>query len=456
MSLETIAVTAPTSSASTDPWPRPFLAWYAIFIFALGLMMNFLDRGIVSLLVHPLEVDLHLNDAQIGYVTGFAYIAFYAVIGLPIARWADVGNRRNIVAAGVAVWSLATAFCGLATSFWQLFAARMAVGAGESCNGPAVFSMISDLFPREQLPRAIAVLNFGFIAGTGLAALLGGVVIHLLSNTPSITFPLVGALHTWQMVFIAVGIPGLVISLLMLTVKEPVRRGRTLTAAGKHTGVPLPEVGRFMKEHRGTYGPMFFGLGTNTIMAFGVLVWGAEYSRRPFHWEPADFAVASGLVVLVCAPPGAMFGSWLAERFQRQGRDDANMRVVLLSMIFAFPGLLFTTLAPNAYVALAITGYTQFVAMWVPGPMNAALQVVTPNQMRATVTALFLFIFNIVGFGLGPSIVATITQYVFHDPAMLRYAMATVITVLAPLGIASIWLGLKAYGLAVARARSWT
>lgn len=446
---------APASAAVAAPWPSQVRAWYAVFVFALGLMMDFVDRGIVGLIVRPIELDLHLTDVEVGTITGFAYVSFYAVVSLPIARWADVGIRRTIVGLGVVVWSIATALCGLAQNFWQLFGARMLVGAGESCNGPAVFSIISDLFPPEKLPRAISVLNFGFIGGTGLAAIAGGAVIHLLSSTPSITLPVVGTLHTWQMVFMAVGLPGVLVGALMWTVKEPVRRGRIAGADGRHASLPMREVARFFWANRATYVPMFMGLGFNTIMAFGLLTWSAEYFRRSFGWNPADFAMSSGVIILCIAPLGAMFGSWLAEHFNRKGRDDANVRVVLMAIGINVPVLLLFTLAPSPYIALAAFGVTQFVQMWVPGPWNAALQVVTPNEMRAQVTAGFLFVFNIVGFGLGPSIVASITQYVFADPAKLNFGLASVIAVLGPMAVGSIWWGLKAYGESVRRARSW-
>ena len=441
--------------APVKPWPSPARAWYAVFIFAVALMMNFLDRGIVGLLVRPLEQDLRLNDFQISLITGFAYIVFYAAVGLPIARWADVGVRRRIVGLGIAVWSIATAFCGLAQNFTQLFIARMAVGAGESCNGPAVFSMISDLFPPHKLPRAIAVLNFGFIGGTGLASIFGGAIIHLLSNTPSITLPVLGTLHSWQLVFIAVGLPGLIVAALLWTVPEPARRGRIADADGRHAGVPIRDVGRFFAASRATYVPLFIGLGLNTIVAFGVIVWAPEYFRRTFDWNPADFALVAGVLILMVAPFGAMFGSWLAERFHAQGRDDANLRVVVLAISLNAPCLLLFTLAPSPYLALAGFACTQFVTMWVPGPMNAALQVVTPNEMRATVTALFLFIFNIVGFGAGPSVAAAITQYGFGNPAKLGTALALMAGVFCPLAAISIWSGIKAYAESVRRARQW-
>jgi MFS family permease len=439
--------------AASEPWPSPARAWYAIFVFALALMMNFLDRGIVGLLVHPLEIDLHLTDSQVGLITGVAYVVFYAAVGLPIARLADVGVRRTIVGIGIAVWSIATAACGLAGNFWQLFVARMGVGAGEACNGPPVFSMISDLFPREKLPLAIAVLNFGFIFGNGFASILGGAVIQALTGV-SVTLPVLGTLHSWQLVFLAVGLPGLIVSALMWTVKEPLRRGR-LSRSGAHKNVPVRDVARFFMDNVSTYGPMFAGLAFNIVPAVGLIIWGPEFFRRSFGWTTAEFAVRAGIVTLLVAPAGAIFGGWFAGWFQRNGRDDANLRVVLLAFVLNIPGLLTLTLAPSPWIALGAFAYTQFVAMWVPGPFNAALQVVTPNEMRSQITALFLFIFNIIGFGIGPSVVPWVTAHVFHDPAKLGYGLATVIAVLLPPAALSILLGMKPYGAAVVRAKNW-
>jgi len=449
-----LPISSPAAGDDAEPWPSPARAWYAIFVFALALMMNFLDRGIVGLLVHPLEVDLHLNDSQIGLVTGVAYIAFYAAIGLPIARFADVGVRRTIVGVGITIWSIATAFCGLAGSFWQLFVCRMGVGAGEACNGPPVFSMISDLFPRDKLPLAIAVLNFGFIFGNGLANLLGGSVLFLLSGSPSYTLPVLGTLHTWQMVFLAVGLPGLLVALLMFTVKEPARRGR-IAKNGVHAGVPVRQVAKFYFDNIGTYWPMFAALAFNIIPAVALIVWGPEYFRRSFDWSTAKFAFTAGIMTMAVAPFGAIFGGWLAGYFQRGGHDDANMRVVFLSFLLNIFGLLGFTLAPNPILALGCFAYVQFVAMWVPGPFNAALQVVTPNEMRSQITALFLFIFNIIGFGFGPSIVPWVTATLFHDPALLGRGFAVVIAVMCPLSMLCVLAGLKSYGAAVGRARSW-
>lgn len=362
-----------TAPVSADPWPAPRQAWYTVFIFALTLMINFLDRGIITLLVPPIKADLGLSDFQLSIVMGFAFVLFYLFMGLPIARLADVGTRRTIIGVGIALWSAATALCGLAQNFWQLFICRMGTGVGEACNGPATFSMLADLFPREKLPRAIAVLNFGFMAGTGLSLIIGGAAIHLLSNMPPLHVPAIGLLKSWQLTFIFVGLPGLV----------------------------------------------------------------------------------AGTVILAVWPSGAMFGSWLAERWQKQGHDDANLRIVICAIVLLIPGQVLLPLMPRAEFAVAISAIDGFIAAWVLGPQNAAIQIVTPNEMRGQVTALMLFIFNVIGFGMGPTAVATLTDYVFGE-AHLRYALSTTAIVLGPLAGLSVWWGLEAYGRSVARAQTWS
>src|SRR5215813_4432215 len=233
--------------ATSEPWPGPARAWYAVFVFALALMINMLDRGIVPMLIRPLKRDLGLSDWDMGLLMGPAFVIFYMVLGLPIARLVDSRSRRAILGVGVTVWSVMTSLCGVAQGFWQLFACRIGVGSGEACSGPATFSMLADLFPREKLPRAIAVLNFGFYAGTGLALALGGIIATEFANVPTVTLPLIGAtMRGWQVTFIIVGLPGLIVAALMATVREPKRRGRIGASApttnDSTNSVPIREV----------------------------------------------------------------------------------------------------------------------------------------------------------------------------------------------------------------------
>lgn len=449
---------APTTVPCADPWPGAIQAWYAVFIFALTLMVNFLDRGIISLLVPQLKADLRLSDFQLSIVAGFALVLFYLILELPIARLADVGTRRTIIGVGIALWSAATALCGLAQNFWQLFACRVATGVGEACNGPATFSMLADLFPREKLPRAIVVMNFGFMAGTGLSLIIGGTVIHFLSHTPVVVVPIVGALKSWQLTFMAVGLPGLAIAALMWTVKEPARRGRLMSGAERGVrpiSVPVRNVVRFVIENRGTYGPMLMGLAFNVMLAFGTASWIPAFYGRTYGWSMTKVGLVQGAVILMVWPFGAMFGSWLSETFLKKGYHDANLRVVFLSIVCLIPGMVALPLMPRAELAVALGALNGFLAAWVLGPQNAAIQIVTPNEMRGQITALALFVFNAFGAGIGPTFVAVLTDYAFGSDAQLRYALSAVAAVLGPLAAASVWYGMKAYARSVVRAQNW-
>lgn len=450
-------ISPPAATASPElrdaDWPSPRVAWYAVFVFSLSLMVNFLDRGILTLLVEPLKRDLHLSDTQISLVMGFAFVVFYAILGLPIARMVDTKSRRVIIGIGLAIWALTTAACGLATGFAALFLFRILVGVGEACTGPATFSMLADLFPPARLPRAIAMLNFGFITGNGLALLIGGAVIFALTAHPVVNLPLFGPVAPWRLVFFAVGLPGLLVALLMATVPEPARRGRI--AGDQSKPLPLSKVVAFVVANRAVYVPLLGGLALNTILSFGYGMWVPAFYIRTFGWTPGQVGLISGLVYLLVWPLGAVFGSRLAEWLAARGRADANMRVVALAMILTVPGSVIFPLIPNATAAVVLSAALGFVHAWVLGPQNAAIQIITPNEMRGQVTALFLFVFNVIGFGFGATVVALLTDHVFGGASGLKLSLATAAATLGPLAAVVIWWGLPAYGAAVERARTW-
>lgn len=448
----------PDVKSGMSPFPAPRQAWYAVGVFAVVLMLNFLDRGIVGLLVPDLKRDLGLSDTQVGLIMGFAFACFYMVVGYPIARLADSKSRRAIIGVGLATWSFMTALCGLAGNFWQLFLCRMGVGVGEACNGPATFSMLSDLFPPAKLPRAIGVLNLGFTTGTGLSLLIGGAIIELLSHTPQVTVPIVGTLHSWQLTFLIVGVPGLVVALLLRTVVEPVRRGRMSggpAGSGAVNNLPLREVWRFIRANGRAYGPMFLGLAFQTVLSFGIGGWVPTFFTRTYGWTIPQAALAQGLIFMFIWPLGLLPGGMIAEWLAKKGYDDANLRVTVISVAVVVPLTIIFPLMPTPSLALAVLALQGFAASFSIGPWNAALQVITPGEMRGQITAIFLFMFNIIGFGLGPSIVPLFTDYVFHDEQMLKYSLVCGATILGPLAVISLWAGLKPYARSVVQARAW-
>ena len=450
------ADTGNSLSASERPWPDRTHAWYAVGVFAIALMFNFLDRQIMTLLVGPIKRDLSLSDTEISVLIGFAFVSFYVLMGIPISRLVDTYSRRLIIGVGVASWSLMTALCGLANNFWQLFAARVGVGVGESCNGPATYSMLSDLFPREKLPKAIAVLNFGFMFGSGLALIVGGTVIQMVTARPDVVLPLVGSLRPWQLAFIIVGLPGLLVAALVATIREPARRGFMPEAGKTRRGaVPVADIINFLRDNRHAYGPLFLGTGLKALLAFGTSVWVPEFMVRKFGWTIGDIGLAIGLILLTVAPLGLLCGGALAERLAGRGYADANLRVVLIASLGLIPTSVLFPLMPTATLTLALIALNTFIGSLGPGPQNAALQVITPNQMRGQVTALFLAVFNLIGFGLGPTFVALLTDQLFGADRFLPYSLALTAGILGPIAAVVIWRGLKPYGESVVRARAW-
>jgi MFS family permease len=419
-------------------------------------MFNFLDRGVIALLVEPIKRDLHLSDTAVGFLMGPAFVIFYLFLGLPIARLADSRSRRAIIGVGLALWSAMTALCGLAHSFRVLFAFRIGVGVGEACSGPATYSMMADMFPKERLARAIATMNFGFVAGSGLATILAGWVILFVSSVGSVHVPLIGSLHPWQVTFIAVGLPGVVVAALFATVIEPIRRGRMTAAPGAGPGraIPVRDLLRFLAAHKTTYAPMFLGLACQSVVAFGIQSWAPTFFVRTYGWTIPQYAFTAGILMLLLFPIGLIPGSLFAEWLTRKGYEDANLRVTVMVLGAFLPFGIAFALMPTATLAIAFLAATFLITSFSIGPQNAALQIVTPNEMRGQVTAFFLLIFNLFGTGLAPLVVGFITNYVVGSEAKVGESIALTAAIMGPLALLILWSGLKPYARSVAQARA--
>ena len=214
--------------SSSEPQSRSgnAYAWYVVFVLLIAQAFAFLDRMIMGLLVGPIRQSFEISDTQFSLLAGLAFSLFYAVMGLPLARIADRGSRKNLIAAGIAAWSLMTALCGLAKGYWTLFAARVGVGVGEATLGPAAYSMIADYFPKNVLARALSVYMIGVTLGSGFAYMLGSAVVSYVEDVGQVVLPVFGAMEGWQVTFVIIGLPGVLVSILMLaTVKEPTRTG---------------------------------------------------------------------------------------------------------------------------------------------------------------------------------------------------------------------------------------
>jgi MFS family permease len=429
------------------PWPGGAKAWYAVGVLVLAVVFSFLDRIIIALLVEPLRTDLGLSDTQLGLLQGLAFAVFYAVVGLPIGRWSDRYSRRAIIAAGVFLWSIMTAVCGLARNFWELFWARVGVGVGEAALGPAAFSMISDLFPREKLGRALGVYQAGAFVGAGIALLLGGLVIQMVSRSGELTWPLVGEVRPWQVVFFVVGLPGVLVAALMWTVAEPARRGKL---AGHADVIPLGEVIRYGLRRWRVYGSLFIGFALLSVPITTILTWVPAYFGRVLHFAPPQVGMTLGSILVVLSPAGVYAGGWLSDLLQQRGHRDAMYRVGLLAATLLAPVSHFATTSADPQVATWWFALFVFCASLALAMAPAALQVVTPNQMRAQVSATWMLFLNIITAGIGPTAVGVITDRVFADPMAVGQSIALVNVVSVPLAGLALWAGLRHFRAAVA------
>ena len=409
------------------PWPPSGEAWKTLWILALVLGLSQIDRNILSLLLQDIKDDLKLTDGDMGILIGLAFSAIYLFLSYPLSRISDTKSRKTMIAFGVAFWSLCTAACGLATSFWTMFAARAGIGAGEAVNGPATYSLLGDSFPREKLPRAMAILNLGFIGGTALSLILGAGVIAAVRKVV-LVLPVLGVIKGWHLVFFAIGLPGILVALLVLTLTEPARRGVGGRAAAG--AVPIPEVVRFLTTNGRFFGCMFAAVFINGVIIYGSQNFRAAFFARTYHWSNAQYGLVFGVASLIASGAGLFAGTVLCEWWNRR-RHDGNMRVALLAYGLAIPFSVAFPLMPNGWLAVACGAVGAGLALVAAPPVVAALQSITPSNVRAQVNSLYLLLFSGITGIVGPWFIGWLTD-LQHDPHKLGLVIAAVSAVGLP------------------------
>ncbi len=423
------------------PYPAARYAWYVVGVLTLVYVFSFIDRQILNLLVAPIRRDLGISDTQMSLLMGFSFAVFYTFFGIILGRMADTGSRRFLIAAGFVVWSLMTAACGLANSFSALLMFRIGVGVGEASLGPAAYSMISDYFPPSRRATAMSVYSMGIYIGSGIAFLLGGLVVQFASRQEAWTLPLIGETRPWQLIFFLVGLPGLVFALLMLSVREPVRRGVRSGAA-----VTMRETWKYLGANKRTIFCHNLGIAMLTIATYGTAAWMPTFFVRVHGWTAGQIGIWLGIVVMIFGTLGVALGGRIADKFAARGVSDANLRVALYAILLAIPFIVAYPLAGNANLALALYIPTAFLTSVPIGVAAAALQQIMPNEMRGQATALYFFIINFIGLGLGPTLIAVTTDYVFKDDNAIYLSLSIVCGATLLLSAALLFFVLKPYG----------
>ncbi len=405
-------------------YPPPVYRWYVVGVLVLAYTFAFIDRSLLTLLVKPIRATLHISDLQLSLLSGLAFALFYTFLGIPIGRLVDYFSRCRIILAGAVTWSVMTSLCGLAGSFGQLFLARVGVGVGEATLSPAAYSMLADIFPETALPRALSVYNASIYVGSGLALIGGGAMVGLV---PAIHVPRFGVLDPWQALFVVVGLPGLLISLLMLTLREPPRRHVSAQLAAGSLADGL----RFVWQRRGAYGFLICGFSAASLLWNGTFAWLPSFFVRNHGWTLPHVGLVIGSALL-----------------RARGDMGAGLKLGILSATVLLPtGLLLPFVSAN--IATVLVCLFILAGSLPYGAAAAALQEITPNQLRGQISAVYLFGINAAGIGFGPTFVAFLSQRLFHSDQALGLALAVTTAIAAPLGICLLALGLAPYRRAI-------
>ncbi len=419
-------------SPNSEGYPRPAYAWYMVILLLIIYTFSFIDRQILGLLGPAIKADFHISDTEFGLLTGFGFALFYTLFGLLCARIADSKSRRLLIAAGLFLWSLMTAASSLARNYLTLFFLRMGVGVGEATLAPAANSLIADSFPKRRLATALSVYSMGIPVGSALAFIVGGKVIELAESLPDIDVPGFGLMGGWQKAFLMVGVPGLLLTLFMFTIKEPARKGLTGTAES----LPVSEVVAHVKSRFRAYVGIWLGVSCVAALGFGTLSFLAFFFGRYHNLAPAEIGITFGSISIFTGPFGLLLGGWLADRWLAEGKKDAHVRALLVApVMYLVPSLIVPFIADTT-TTWWVLGFANIFINLPSGIAYASLQIITPNQMRGQIIAAYVLCTSIIGYGAGPLLIGFFTDYLFGDEMMLNRSLALVAAITTPASIA--------------------
>lgn len=381
---------------------------YALVLLTIVYSFNFIDRQLLSVLQESIKIDLSLSDSQLGLLTGFAFAIFYVTAGIPIARWADRGNRRNIVAASVGIWSFMTAISGFAQNYTQLLAARIGVGVGEAGGSPPSHSIVSDIFPPAKRASALAFYSTGVNIGILFGFLLGGWLNEFFG---------------WRVAFMVVGVPGILLAFLVrVTLKEPIR-GLLENKQVSDEQASFTEVLSLLWKRR-TFRHMAIAGGLNAFAGYGHVTWVNSFFLRSHEMSAGELgtwlALSSGLFAAIGVFGGGLLADKLAPRDKRW-----YMWLPAIATFLCVPPMFVVYLSGNPYVALSIAFIPGLFHNVYLGCSIATTHGLVGLRMRATASAILLLVLNVIGLALGPVLVGFLSDSLepSYGTESLRYAM---------------------------------
>ena len=428
------------------PYPSRIYAWYVVVLLTIAYAISLLDRWILALMVGPVKDHFGVTDTEIGLLMGLYFSLFYVTLGLPFGWFADRYNRVKIISLAMFFWCSMTVMCGLAKNFSQLVFARLGIGLGEAALTPSANSIVTDYFPRSEQSRAISFLNMGVAMGMGFAYLIGGWIVSWMMTQPPLPLPILGALETWQIVFIVAGLPGiLVAALVWTTIREPRRRERL--AKNAHDA-SVRKCVAYVSANRSAYLPLFLGLVGSPLVG-STLQWLPTLFDRVWGWKTGQFSFAYGCILLIFGPIGAITGGFFITYLVKQGHKDGPLIASIVAMIILVISTGLLPLATSPEMALCF-----LIPSTLSGAMSAAcgaaaMLFITPGEFRAQISSLYILTINGLGMLIGPLAIGLLNDQFFTSTDGVRWSLMTVI--FAGSGVLTVYLasGRQAYSESV-------
>jgi MFS family permease len=432
-----------SSPANGIPYPARRAAFYVASIVFTATTFSFLDRQILAILVDPIRHDLNVSDTEMSLLYGFAFVILYSTLGLPIGRMIDRHQRRLILAAGIAVWSVMTMACGLAHSYGALFCSRIGVGIGEACVTPAACSLLADCFEPGVRGRAMGFYLVGVYSGIGLSLVAGGLLYGALARSPGL--PLIGALAPWRAVFIIVGAPGLLIAALTLTLREPARQDPAPIPAMQESGhsIDFPLL-TYARANAATIALPQLAQGVIAFVSYSLMGWAPSVLMREFHQSRGGVGVTLGLLSLAGGVGGALAGAIFCDRWTAAGATAAKLRVSAFGAAACAGGLALLALADTSWAAFAAVALCSTALPFAAASGQAMVQELFPNRLRGQGSAIMVLSIGLFGAGCGPLAIGLLNDHVFHSQGL---SMAIVTTGLPATGVVILlyWYGRDRY-----------
>lgn len=425
----------------------PGYAWYVAGVLATLSLISFLDRQLLALLVGPLKRSLAIDDTQMALLNGVAFALLYGFAALPAGRWADRGSRRTIMLIGLVVWSVMTAACGFATNFEQFFLARMGVGIGEAFLGPAAVSLLSDYFSPDRRGRALSIYQMGAYVGGGGSLLAAGFLLHLVNDSDLVTVPFLGDVPSWKIVFVVMGIVGIVFAPVLLTVREPAR-GRA--ADGSRLDPALRTGFLSLLRRNRAIVACYACFALNALNGFAVNAWAATLFIREYHAAASSIGFSLGGVTVLAGLTGALCSGIAADRFTRLTTGGRKLDVAIVGFCITLASLFALATLNDFTVTLIVVGILNFANALTVSSSPATLTDVLPRRFRGTGAAVYYLNVAVFGMSIGPVAVALANVHVFAGTD-LRAAIWAVVGVVAIIGLLLALWARRPYGVLAAQ-----